>query len=152
MNGMDQPIPTRQSLLGRLKDWNDQESWQVFFDTYWRLIYNTAMKAGLNDAEAQDVVQETILSVSKKLPDFEYDPAKGSFKGWLLTMTRWRITGQLRRRRPETGRHVPEHLRPASTARTATVERVPDPVGSALDALWDEEWEKNLLAAAIERV
>jgi len=71
MTSMEQPIPTRQSLLGRLKDWNDQESWQVFFDTYWRLIYNTAMKAGLNDAEAQDVVQETILSVSKKVSSAE---------------------------------------------------------------------------------
>ena len=152
MNGMDQSIPTRQSLLGRLKDWNDQESWQVFFDTYWRLIYNTAIKAGLNDAEAQDAVQETILSVSKKLPGFEYDPAKGSFKGWLLTMTRWRITAQLRRRRPETGQPGPERARPTSTARTATIERLPDPAGSALDALWDEEWERNLLAAAVERV
>jgi RNA polymerase sigma-70 factor (ECF subfamily) len=135
-----------------LKDWNDQESWQIFFDTYWRLIYNTAVKAGLNDAEAQDVVQETILSVCKKLPGFEYDPAKGSFKAWLLTVTRWRITAQLRKRRPETGQPGLERLPPTRTARTATVERVADPARSALDALWDEEWEKNLLAAAIERV
>jgi len=152
ISGMDQPIPTRQSLLGRLKDWNDQESWQVFFDTYWRLIYNTAIKAGLNDAEAQDVVQETILSVSKKLPSFEYDRAKGSFKAWLLTMTRWRITAQLRKRLPETEHPGPERLPPTSTARTATIERLPDPAVSALDALWDREWEENLLAAAIERV
>lgn len=152
MNGMHTPIPTRRSLLGRLKDWNDQESWQVFFDTYWRLIYNTAIKAGLNDAEAQDVVQETILSVSKKLPSFEYDPAKGSFKAWLLIMTRWRIKGQLRKRRDETGRPGPGRLPPTSTARTATIERLADPAGSAFDALWDEEWEKNLLAAAVERV
>jgi RNA polymerase sigma-70 factor (ECF subfamily) len=152
MNGMDEPIPTRQSLLGRLKDWNDQESWQVFFDTYWRLIYNTAVKAGLNDAEAQDVVQETILSVCKKLPGFEYDPAKGSFKAWLLTMTRWRITAQLRNRQPESEQPGRGRLPPTSTARTATVERLADPAASALDALWDEEWERNLLAAALERV
>jgi len=31
-------IPTRSSLLGRLKDWEDQESWRDFFETYWRLI------------------------------------------------------------------------------------------------------------------
>src|SRR5580658_10178103 len=53
-------IPTRRSLLSRLKNWNDNESWKTFFDTYWRLIYNTAVRAGLNDAEAQDVVQDTI--------------------------------------------------------------------------------------------
>jgi len=80
MNTADELVPTRQSLLSRLKDWNDQESWKVFFDTYWRLIYSAAMKAGLSDAEAQDVVQETVIGVLKKLPDFEYDPRKGSFK------------------------------------------------------------------------
>jgi hypothetical protein len=37
-------IPTRQSLLNRLKDWGDQSSWQDFFDTYWQLIYNVAIK------------------------------------------------------------------------------------------------------------
>jgi len=95
---------------------------------------------------------QILLQTPKKLPGFEYDPAKGSFKGWLLTMTRWRITAQLRRRRPGCGQLWAQRPCPASTARTATIERLPDPAGSALEALWDEEWEKNLLAAAIERV
>jgi RNA polymerase sigma-70 factor (ECF subfamily) len=54
-------------LLVRLKDWGDQKSWQDFFDTYWRLIHSVAIKAGLSEAEAQDVVQETVLTVAKKL-------------------------------------------------------------------------------------
>src|SRR5438876_10723498 len=91
-------IPTRASLLARLKDWQDQSSWREFFDIYWKLIYGVARKAGLNDAEAQDVVQETMASVAKHMPTFKYDPAVGSFKAWLLKMTRWRITDQLRKR------------------------------------------------------
>jgi hypothetical protein len=50
-------IPTRESLLSRLKDWKDSESWQDFFDTYWKVIYGIARKAGLSDAEAQDIVR-----------------------------------------------------------------------------------------------
>ena len=46
-------LPTRWSLLARLKNWEDQESWKTFFDTYWRLIYNVAIKAGLTDQEAR---------------------------------------------------------------------------------------------------
>ena len=65
MNSFGEFIPTRHSLLSRLKDWNDQESWRVFFDTYWKLIYHAAVKAGLSDAEAQDVVQDTVISVMK---------------------------------------------------------------------------------------
>ncbi len=53
----DQPdpfLPTRQSLLSRLKVWDDHESWRDFFDTYWRLIYGLAVKSGLTNTEAED--------------------------------------------------------------------------------------------------
>ena len=149
MSEANEFIPTRQSLLSRLKDWNDQESWRVFFDTYWKLIYHAAIRAGLTDAEAQDVVQETVLSVLKSMPGFEYDPVKGSFKSWLMRLTGWRITDQLRKRDRAIGRK----LSPAGTStRTATIERVADPAGPGLEALWDDEWEQNLMAAALERV
>jgi len=142
-------LPTRQSLLSRLKDWDDHESWKSFFDAYWRLIYNAAIKSGLTDAEAQDAVQETLISVMKSLPSFEYDPKKGSFKVWLLNQTKWRISDQKRKRQREI-----EHRRGESSAtdETATVERVADPAGVELEAMWDEEWERNLIGAAIERV
>src|SRR5437667_9703979 len=85
IRGMPEPanefIPTRESLLSRLRNWDDQESWREFFDTYWRFIYGIGIKAGLSDAEAQDVVQETLLSVAKKMPGVKYDSAVGSFKG-----------------------------------------------------------------------
>src|SRR5438046_1766960 len=61
-------IATRSSLIKRLKNWDDRASWKDFFDTYWKLIYGVARAAGLNDAEAQDVVQETIICVAQKMP------------------------------------------------------------------------------------
>jgi DNA-directed RNA polymerase specialized sigma24 family protein len=79
----DEYLPTRQSLLQRLKNLDDQASWKSFFDQYWKLIYSVARRAALSDAEAQDVVQETIICVTKKIQGFSYDPAYGSFKGWL---------------------------------------------------------------------
>src|ERR1019366_3170034 len=91
-------MPTRYSLLSRLQNWNDQESWKIFFDTYWRLIYSIALKSGLTEAEAQDVVQETIISVAKDIHKFKRDRTLGSFKGWLRNLTRWRIADQLRKR------------------------------------------------------
>jgi DNA-directed RNA polymerase specialized sigma24 family protein len=99
----DKFIPTRESLLSRLKDWDDQESWRRFFDTYWRLIYRAALKAGLIETEAQDVVQETLISVAQKMPGFKYEPAIDSFKGWLFYQTRLRIADQFRKRK-RTGR------------------------------------------------
>jgi len=145
----DKFIPTRESLLSRLKDWGDQESWRRFFDTYWRLIYNAARKSGLIETEAQDVVQETLISVAKKMPRFKYDPSIDSFKGWLLYQTRLRIADQFRKRKRA---GAPNRHRPDDTTGTATIDRVPDPAGLDLDAIWDEEWRVNLMKAATERV
>src|SRR6266487_1833265 len=93
-----EPIPTRQSLLSRLRNWDDSESWNDFFTTYWRLIFLTARKAGLSEAESQDVVQQTVIEVFKRIPEFKYNPQAGSFKNWLLQMTHWRIRDQFRKR------------------------------------------------------
>jgi len=136
---------TRNSLIERLGDWEDRAKWQEFFDTYWRLIYGVARKSGLSDAEAQDVVQETVVSVAKNIG--RYDKKAGSFKSWLLQLTRWRIIDQVRKRSPAAA------TRGASdTGRTATIDRVPDSTGRKLEAIWEEEWKESLLAAAVERV
>src|SRR5204862_6654064 len=139
-------IPTRKSLLSRLKNWDDNASWRDFFDTYWKLIYGVALKAGLTHTEAQDVVQETVLGVAKSIGQFKYDPAVCSFKSWLMQVTRNRISNQFERRR--------RHPRAADTAldhasSTPLLERVADPAGNALEAVWNGEWEKNLMDAAI---
>jgi len=142
-------IPTRHSLLSRLKDWDDQESWRDFFNTYWKLIYSAAIKAGLSDAEAQDVVQETIVTVTKKIKDLKYDPALGSFKGWLRTVTRSRIVDHYRKRPPQ--KRSADHSQDTNQ-RTATVDRLPDPASLDLDQVWETEWQKNLMDAALARV
>jgi|ERR1041384_4792189 RNA polymerase sigma-70 factor (ECF subfamily) len=143
-------IPTRQTLLSRLKDWDDRESWNEFFETYWKLIYSAATKSGLTDSEAQDVVQDTVIAVSKSLPNFKYNPEVGSFKSWLLHVTKWRIIDELRKRPQEKRAWRP----PAEndTLRTDVIARLPDPNGFDLQKVWDEEWKQNLVDAAIERV
>ncbi|HEX4696652.1 MAG TPA: sigma-70 family RNA polymerase sigma factor [Candidatus Udaeobacter sp.] len=141
-------LATRRSLVERLGDWADQVRWQEFFDTYSRLIYSAARQSGLTDTEAQEVVQETVITVAKNIEKLKYDPAIGSFKGWLLQITRWRIADQFRKREP--GNAKPQ--RPADDRLTATIERVPDSRIVDLDALWETEWKENLFEAAILRV
>ena len=69
---------THWSLIERLKNWDDQAGWQEFYDTYAGLIYGVAIKSGLSSSEAEEVVQETIMSVSKKMKDFKAVSAAGS--------------------------------------------------------------------------
>jgi len=141
MEENDPWIPTRASLLSRLKHSDDSESWRECFDLYWKLIFNAARRAGLTETEAEDAVQETLLTVVRTIRTFEYDQHRGSFKGWLLKTTAWRVQDQFRKRgtgRLEFVASLPEEIHP-------TIE-------TGIQQVWDAEWEQNLLAAAIERV
>ncbi len=142
-------IQTRATLIQRLKDWQDQASWQEFFDTYWKLIYGVARRMGLSDDEAQDVVQETLAAVAKHMPSFKYNPAIGSFKSWLMNMARWRITDQFRKRRLSC---MLEPLSSDATTDDGVAENVADPSGESIYELWDAEWEWALLDAAMTKV
>jgi RNA polymerase sigma factor (sigma-70 family) len=142
-------VPTRYSLLSRLKNREDQESWRDFFDTYWRLIYSVAVKAGLTESEAQDVVQETVISVARDIHKFKRDRKLGSFKGWLRNVTKWRIADQFRKREPSMWRKSEPGPREFQSTDVADL---PDTSQAALEAAWDEEWRANLLEAAAERV
>ena len=149
VNSKNDSYPTRPSLLARLKDTEDQPSWQEFNDLYGRLIFGFAIKAGLTESEAQEVVQETLVAVAKNLPAFRYDPKVCSFKTWLLNLSHWRVQDQLRKRMPAAPAN---HSKVPETDRTATIERLPDPDGVELEKIWDKEWQTVLLDAVLEKV
>jgi len=143
----DSSLPTRRSLISRLRNGQDNDSWRDFFQTYWKLIYGFAIRCGCSDAEAEEVVQETVISISRKMPEYRYDPAVCSFKGWLMHVTNWRVIDQLRKRR--TGKEMPLSL-DASAANL--IEQMAGSAPSELETLWEQEWQKNLIDAAMERV
>jgi RNA polymerase sigma factor (sigma-70 family) len=140
---------TRKSLIARLENWEDQRTWDEFYQTYWRLIYAVAIKAGLRQDEAFDCVQETILTIAKQSKRKLYDPKQGSFKTWLMNMTRWRINDQFRKRKKDTAAPGAEW---EGDRKTSAIDRVEDPAGDVLERLWDIEWRKNIADAALARV
>jgi len=142
--------PTRETLLERLRDLDDHASWQEFFDTYWKLIYCAAIKLGLSDQEAEEVVQETIIGVARKMETFRYDPQTCSFKGWLMHITRRRVIDRLRKRQSQPQAFVP--LRADTTTNGTPLQIADAAAEQAFESMWDEEWEKNLMDAALERV
>jgi len=141
---------TRRTLLSRLRNLDDQESWRTFFNLYWRLLYNVARKSGLDDGGAQEIVQDTVIAVARKMPEFRYDPARGTFRQWLLRITRRRIVDHLRRiyRQPPKAVVAPESLDEDEAHAAAII----DLSASAIDAAWNEEWEKSTFDAALARV
>src|SRR5262249_26456050 len=123
---------------------------------YWKLIYRAAMRANLKDEEAQEVVQETVINVSKKIKDFKYQPENGSFKAWLLQQTRWRIKDQFRKRQRRLvliSDQQADRLHAADQDFASEPgETVEDLENCISETSWDEGWESTLLDAALERV
>src|ERR1700730_2177248 len=85
---MPQAQPTRLSLLIRLRDLQDHEAWAQFVGVYAPLIYGYVRKRGLQDADAADLTQACLRQVAAHVGSLEYDPRRGSFRGWLFTIVR----------------------------------------------------------------
>jgi RNA polymerase sigma factor (sigma-70 family) len=145
----ERTLYTSWTLVARLKNVGDHEAWREFYDLYSRLVVGIALKAGLRQDEAEEALQETMSSVSDHIQDFEADPARGSFRAWLLQMARWRIRDQIRKRLPiAAGRGETS----AATATTPTVERVPDGQEVGLEGLCDAEWIERLKEQAFKQL
>lgn len=143
-------LRTRPSLLFRVREWQDGASWEEFHRLYRRLVYGRARRAGLDHADAEDVAQDVFKRVAETIADFDTSPERGSFRGWLMQLTQWRIADKFESKgRLPTTRSTPT---PAdATARgTGTIERVPAPVADEDE--WDREWLQHVLSMALERL
>jgi RNA polymerase sigma-70 factor (ECF subfamily) len=142
---------TRASLLFRLRDWQDGPSWEEFYRLYQKLVLGLATRSGLSRPEAEEVTQDVFKRVAETIEDFQSDPARGSFRGWLMNLTRWRIADKFRERQ-RTTRLIAPSSPTSDEGHTDTIERVPDPSSSAQDATWDDEWRRHVLDAALARL
>jgi len=135
---------TRPSLLLRIRDARDGAAWAQFVQVYAPLIYAYARKHGLQDGDAADVTQESLGAVAGAVRGLDYDPRRGSFRGWLFAVVRNRLRGfWARQDRPGRGSGdsaAHDRLREVPA-------RAEDP-----DELWEQEYERRRFAWAAERV
>jgi RNA polymerase sigma-70 factor (ECF subfamily) len=140
---MEEAPATRASLLVRIRDGHDHAAWQQFVQVYAPVVYRYARNRGLQDADAADLVQDVFRSIAGAIGRWNYDPARGKFRGWLFTITRNKIYSFLearRRRAIGTGdSDVQEQLEAAAA---------PD----NQEDQWDREYERRLFAWAADEV
>ena len=141
---MQESPATRASLLVRLRDGGDAGAWREFVHLYAPIIYGFARKRGLQDADAADLMQEVLRSVSLAAKRLEYDPARGSFRGWLFTVTRNKVFSFLESR----SRRV---LGSGDSRVQQRLEQQADSDG-ALSAEWEANYQRTMANQAMERV
>jgi len=134
---------TRASLLLRIRDPHDRMAWGEFVELYAPLIHAYGMLRGLQDADAADLVQEVLRRVNSSAAQFQYDPNKGSFRGWLLTVTRNEIRKMAARRERQA-------IGSGDTQMQGMLAEQPDE--RADDEEWDRQYRWNLFHWAAARV
>ena len=138
---------TRVTLLGRLRAApDDPDAWSEFVAWYGGKIYAWCRAWGLQESDAQDVIQEVFLNLSVRMHDFRYDPSR-SFRAWLKTLTHhaWRDYVE-KQRRPGRGSGSESVME-----RLAAVEAQED-LASRLAEAFDQEVLKEAAARVRLRV
>jgi RNA polymerase sigma factor (sigma-70 family) len=136
---------TRITLLYRIRDVADSEAWAEFATLYGPVVYGFARKRGLQDADASDLVQDVLRSVARNAEKLEYDPKRGTFRGWLYTVARNKIFNFLnsqRNRARGVGDDGSDHDRLDSLADKRDEQ----------EAIWELEYQRRLSTLAMDAV
>jgi|SRR5436190_19353084 len=139
---MDTATLTHPSLLLELRDCENKQAWEDFVRIYSRLIYGFCCQRGLQQADAADVTQEVLKTVARTIQRFEYDPTRGRFRGWLLTVTRSKLNNFL----------GAQQRRLESSGGTTLLQRLEETPTPEEELKWDRELQQRLFEWASGRV
>jgi RNA polymerase sigma-70 factor (ECF subfamily) len=134
---------TRASLLLSIRDPKDRVAWGQFVQIYAPLIHAYGRHRGLQDSDAADLTQEVLWCLAHSAPDFQYDPTRGSFRGWLFTVTRNALRKLGARGARQAGGSGDTEVR-------QLLEQQPDPATD--EEHWRQEYQWNLFRWASEKV
>lgn len=138
----DSPL-TRASLLIQIRDGTNHGAWQEFMRLYGPVIYGFARKRGLQDADAADLMQDVMRSVSTSIGRLDYDRNQGAFRGWLFTITRNKIFNFLSARR----------IRPQGSGDSTTNRMLnSQPDDNDGSEVWEIEYQRRIAALAMDRI
>lgn len=132
---------TRTSLLKAVADTENEAAWKRLFDLYAGFVFSLARAKGLNDGDADDVVQAVFSDFARTLPTFEYDRAKGHFRSYLASLVNWRVMDKLRASKRDAELKAAYGAEAAATAGVASD-----------DEFLVREWQAAALEEALRRL
>ena len=133
---------TRESLLLKIRDAADTAAWEQFVTMYRPALYRLARRFGLQDADAEDLAQDVLVSVSNAIVHWRKEASRGTFRAWLLTIARNACLNALSRRRPD-----------ASRGGTSVLERLEQfPADSEVEPLIDDEHRRAVFRWAANEI
>jgi RNA polymerase sigma-70 factor (ECF subfamily) len=136
-------METSVSLIERIANAPTDDDWRRLDDLYRPLLRAWMARAGVPESEIDDLVQEVLLVVTRKITGFEWR-GPGAFRAWLRTILAHQLRDYFRGQKK----------RPIATGNSDFLRRLdelesPD---SALSRLWDRQHDEHVVASLMERV
>jgi len=130
---------TRSSVIRAVADTENAAAWNRLFDLYAGFVYSIARRKGLNDADADDIVQMVFADLARNLPSFQYDRSKGKFRSYLAGLVHWRVIDRLKA------------VRRDADLKAGFMEGV-KATGPGNDEFADREWKAVAMDNALRRI
>ena len=119
---------TSRSLLVRLRE-NDSDAWDRLVELYTPLVYFWCRRTNLPQQDIADVVQEVFKAVAANIDRFRKERPEDTFRGWLRTITRSKVSDHGRRQQHQ----------PKAAGGTEAMQRISDTPDPVIDDDVEEE-------------
>lgn len=130
---------TRSSVIRAVADTENEAAWQRFFDLYAGFVFSIARSKGLNDTDADDIVQMVFVDLMRNLLSFKYDREKGRFRSYLAALVKWRVIDRLKA------------VRRDAELKAGFMEEVKE-TGQGDEEFADREWKAVAMDHALRRI
>lgn len=130
---------TPHSLLDRICN-GERDAWRALLTIYEPLLRQWLRSASLQAADEDDLTQQILTVLVRKLPTFRHNGREGAFRAWLRSVTI---------------REVAEFQRRQATLLVLREQEVLDSLPAPVDELaraWDLEYERHVLCGLLELI
>ena len=141
---MDDQYKTRQTLIQRMQETQDEQSWEEFLQAYQPYIQAIVRNMKISEHDADDIVQQVMLKVWKNIAAIENDPNK-RFRSWLSTVTANCVKDFVRKRKLDAARL--EKAAQDNTLAYLDAIRLPD-----IEDIAERRWGVHVFNLALERI
>jgi RNA polymerase sigma factor (sigma-70 family) len=136
---------TRQTLLERIKDQHDEQSWEEFVHSYEKFIFSIIRKMNIDAFTCEDLTQKVLLKLWQSLPSFDYSKEKGGFRYWLFRVTRNVVLSHLEKHQRRQKKFSEDYVPQADVVGKKLHE-------AEIEAIVESEWQVHICNMAYERI
>ena len=140
----DDPYNTRATLIQRVQNQQDEQSWAEFVEVYRRYIYAIIRSMNISEHDTEDILQQVLINLWNSLPKMDCQKIK-RFRSWLSTVTKNCVTDFIRKRTREANRL--EKAAKDNTLIYLKTIRLPE-----IDSIAEREWEIHLTNLALNNI